>query len=97
MRVALLPHSAVAERCKLRWLGGPLRQALFLATHPLGGVGSILTELAACKALGKQPRMPGCDACSTAYEIKERRQVLIIARVQRAASVKTSNGFLVQP
>jgi hypothetical protein len=34
------------------FLGGPLqRQALFLATHPLGGVGSIL-ELAACKTLG---------------------------------------------
>ena len=49
-------QAQLAERCKPAlqsfFIDGPLqRQALLLATHPLGGVGSILTELAGCKTL----------------------------------------------
>ena len=87
-------QAQLAERCKPAlqsfFIGGPLqRQALLLATHPLGGVGGILTELASSKTLGisSRCRRPGLRDglldCLQHNRIKGERRQVLIARVQR--------------
>ena len=88
MRVTLLPRSAArrALQAALAWRTSQ-RQALFLATHPLGGVGSILTELAASEAAseiaGLPTRRDGLLDCLQHNRIKGERRQVLIARVQR--------------